>query len=65
MSIPIYKNSKIKYITIAIGYKLFDKYVSKLKPAKVLIYTIMPKLANFQVIILCYTCYTNKIFENK
>lgn len=60
MSIPIYKNGEIKYITIPVGYKLFDKSVSKLELAKVLIHTIMPKLTGFQVIILCDTWYTNK-----
>lgn len=60
MSIPIYKNSKVNYITIPVGYKLFDKSVSKLELAKSLIHTIMPELKNFQVIILCDTQYTNE-----
>ena len=60
MSIPIYKSSEVNYITIPVGYKLFDKSVSKLDLAKSLMHTIMPKLKDFQVIILCDTWYTNE-----
>ncbi len=62
MSIPQIKNDEIRYITIPLGYKLYDKTCTKLELAKNLISIVMPELSDVQVIILCDSWFTKKPF---
>lgn len=62
MSIPQIKDDEIKYITIPLGYKLYDKTCTKLELAKILISTVMPELSDIQVVTLCDSWFTKKPF---
>ena len=64
MTIPIYKNNEINYLTIPLGYKLYDKNFTKLELSKILIRNVMPELTEFQVIASCDSWYTKKNFLN-
>lgn len=60
INIPILFNDKIKYISLPVGYKLYDKTKSKLEIAGNLIANVMPLLIEYQVIVLCDSWYTKK-----
>ncbi|MEG1409112.1 MAG: transposase [Terrisporobacter sp.] len=60
MRIPLLKGDEIKYITIPLGYKLYDKTSTKLQLAKNLIETVMPELSDLQVVLLCDSWFTKK-----
>lgn len=62
MSIPIIISSHIKYITIPIGCKLYDKTQTKLELAAEMIETVASELTEYQVIVLCDAWYTKKSF---
>lgn len=62
MSIPIVNKGHIKYITIPVAYKLYDKSQTKLELAAEMIETIMPKMSDYQVIVMCDSWYTKKPF---
>jgi hypothetical protein len=64
ISIPILFFGKIRYITLPVGYKLYDKSETKLKIAGKMIQNIMPLLLDYQVIVLCDSWYTKKPFLN-
>lgn len=64
ISIPILFCGKIKYLTLPVGYKLYDKSETKLEIAGKMIQNIMPLLADYQVIVLCDSWYTKKPFLN-
>ena len=62
ISIPILFCGKLKYLTLPVGYKLYDKNETKLEIAGKMIQNIMPLLLDFQVIVLCDSWYTKKPF---
>jgi hypothetical protein len=62
ISIPILFCGKLKYLTLPVGYKLYDKSETKLQIAGKMIQNIMPLLSDFQVIVLCDSWYTKKPF---
>lgn len=62
MNIPMQIENELSYITIPLGYKLYDKSCSKLELGKKLISAVMPELDGFQVIVLCDSWYTKKPF---
>ncbi|ELP60203.1 hypothetical protein F502_06187 [Clostridium pasteurianum DSM 525 = ATCC 6013] len=62
INIPILFNGKIKYISLPVGYKLYDKTKSKLEIAGNMIVNVMPLLIEYQVIVLCESWYTKKPF---
>ncbi|SHK68063.1 IS701 family transposase [Tepidibacter formicigenes] len=62
MSIPMQIDNGFKYITIPIGYKVYDKSCTKLELAKNLISIVMPELKGLQVVVLCDSWYTKKPF---
>lgn len=64
ISIPILFCGKLKYITLPVGYKLYDKSESKLEIAGKMIQNIMPLLVEYQVIVLCDSWYTKRPFLN-
>lgn len=64
ISIPILVNQRLKYITLPVGYKLYDKSETKLEIAGKMIENIMPLLTDYQVIVLCDSWYTKKPFLN-
>ncbi|WP_243428229.1 hypothetical protein [Clostridium rhizosphaerae] len=64
ISIPILVYGKIKYITLPVGYKIYDKSETKLEIAGNMIQNIMPLLKDYQVIVLCDSWYTKKPFLN-
>ncbi|EQB88304.1 hypothetical protein M918_24645 [Clostridium sp. BL8] len=64
ISIPILVNQRLKYITLPVGYKLYDKSETKLEIAGKMIENIMPLLNDYQVIVLCDSWYTKKPFLN-
>lgn len=64
ISIPILFCGKIKYLTLPVGYKLYDKSETKLEIAGKMIQNIMPLLLDFQVVVLCDSWYTKKPFLN-
>ncbi|MCT4619057.1 MAG: transposase [Marinisporobacter sp.] len=61
VNIPLKFNDTIKYLSLPIGYKLYDKQANKLNIASSLIKTVMPYLSNYQVILLCDSWYTKGI----
>lgn len=61
ITIPIKNESGTKYLTLPIGYKIYDKSCTKLQLAIDMISAIMPELSEFQVILLCDSWYTKKI----
>lgn len=64
ISIPILFLGKIRYITLPVGYKLYDKSETKLEMAGKMIQNIMPLLLDYQVIVLCDSWYTKRPFLN-
>lgn len=64
ISIPILVNKKIRYITLPIGYKLYDESETNLEIAGNMIQNIMSLLADYQIIVLCDSWYTKKPFLN-
>jgi hypothetical protein len=62
ISIPILFCGKLKYLTLPVGYKLYDKSETKLQIAGKMIQNIMLLLSDFQVIVLCDSWYTKKPF---
>ncbi|PRX13406.1 DDE superfamily endonuclease [Orenia metallireducens] len=58
INIPLKHNEGIKYLSLPVGYKLYDKSKSKLKLASELINIAMPLLKSYQVILLCDSWYT-------
>lgn len=61
ITIPIKGESGTNYLTLPIGYKIYDKSCTKLELAKNMISAIMPELTDFQVILLCDSWYTKKV----
>ncbi|MBF8984909.1 transposase [Lutibacter sp. B2] len=61
LNIPLKYNDTIKYLSLPIGYRLYDKEANKLHMASNLIKTVMPLLTNYQVILLCDSWYTKGI----
>ncbi|SHJ69020.1 IS701 family transposase, partial [Clostridium magnum] len=64
ISIPILFCGKIKYLTLPVGYKLYDKSETKLEIAGKMIQNIMLLLLDYQVIVLCDSWYTKRPFLN-
>ncbi len=62
MSIPIITGSNVKYITVPIGCKLYDKTQTKLELAAEMIEAVAGELIGYQVIVLCDAWYTKKSF---
>lgn len=65
MSIPIIAGSNIKYVTIPIGCKLYDKTQTKLELAAEMIEIVAHELTEYQVIVLCDAWYTKKSFISR
>ncbi|MGL5752509.1 MAG: IS701 family transposase [Paraclostridium sp.] len=62
ISVPVNLNDEIRYLTIPLGYRLYDKSCTKLELAKEMITAVIPELTDFQVIVLCDSWYTKKPF---
>jgi hypothetical protein len=62
ISIPVDFRGQIKYITLPVGYKLYDKTRSKLEIASAMIDTVMPLISQYKAIVLCDSWYTKKPF---
>ncbi|SNY27746.1 transposase, IS4 family [Orenia metallireducens] len=58
INIPLKYKGKIRYLSLPVGYKLYDKSKSKLELASELIDITMPLLKGYQVILLCDSWYT-------
>jgi hypothetical protein len=58
INIPLEHNGEIKYLSLPVGYKLYDKTKSKLKLASKLLDIAMPLLKPYQVILLCDSWYS-------
>jgi len=57
INIPLFWNGCIKYLSIPVGYRLYDRQQSKLEIAASLVKTVMPLLVDYQVILLCDSWY--------
>jgi len=57
INIPLFWGSRLKYLSIPIGYRLYDKHQSKLEIAAALVKAVMPLLGDYQVILLCDSWY--------
>lgn len=57
INIPLFCGSNIKYLSIPVGYRLYDKQQSKLEIAANLVKNVMPYLKDYQVILLCDSWY--------
>jgi hypothetical protein len=64
LSIPIVFNNTIRYLSIPIQYKLYDKSKTKLKLAADMIDGVAPKLGDYQIIVVCDSWYTKKPLIN-
>jgi hypothetical protein len=58
INIPLKHKGEIRYLSLPVGYKLYDKSKSKLKLASELLDTVMKLLEPYQVILLCDSWYT-------
>ena len=57
INIPLFFGTKVRYLSIPLGYRLYDKEKSKLQLASDLIDIAMPLLQEYQVILLCDSWY--------
>jgi hypothetical protein len=57
INIPLFWKGCIKYLSIPVGYRLYDKQQSKLEIVATLVKTVMPLLLDYQVILLCDSWY--------
>ena len=57
INIPVFIGKTARYLTIPVGYRLYDKQQSKLKIAASLVHTVMPLLEGYQVVLLCDSWY--------
>ncbi|SHK59111.1 hypothetical protein SAMN02745883_02410 [Caminicella sporogenes DSM 14501] len=58
INVPLWHNENIKYLSLPIGYKIYDKETSKLEIASNMIDIIMPFLEKYNVILLCDNWYS-------
>lgn len=58
LNIPLFHDGKVKYLSLPIGYRLYSGNQNKLEIASEMIESIMSKLEEFQVILLCDSWYT-------
>lgn len=54
LCVPVWKNSKISYLSIPIGYRMWDKSKSKLCLAADMVRQVMPELASQNHVILMF-----------
>ena len=57
INIPLFWSGRIKYLSIPVGYRLYDRQQSKLEIAAALVKTVMPLLGDYQVVLLCDSWY--------
>jgi hypothetical protein len=58
INIPLFWHGRIKYLSIPVGYRLYDRKQSKLEITASLIKSVMPLLEDYQVILLCDSWYS-------
>lgn len=58
INIPLWNKNHIKYLSLPIGYKLYDKTQSKLEIAAQIIDSVMEYLEEYKVILLCDSWYS-------
>lgn len=61
INIPLFWGVGIKYLSIPVGYRLYDKQKTKLEIASSMIDTVMPLLKDYQVVLLCDSWYSKGI----
>ena len=54
LCIPVWKNRKISYLSIPLGYRMWDKSKSKLQLAADMVRQVMPELAGHKQVILLF-----------
>lgn len=57
INIPLFFGSKVRYLSVPLGYRLYDKIKTKLQLTAELIDIAMPLLQEYQVILLCDSWY--------
>jgi len=57
INVPIFMGRRVRYLSIPVGYRLYDKQQSKLQMAASLINVVMPVLKGYQVVLLCDSWY--------
>ena len=62
MSILVIIGSYVKYITVSVGCKLYDKIQTKLELASEMVESVACELTDFQIIVLCDAWYAKKSF---
>ena len=61
LCIPVWKNDRVSYLSLPLGYRMWQKKESKLKLAASMIRQVMPEFQEKkQVIILCDSWYTKQ-----
>lgn len=61
INIPLFRGNQIKYLSIPVGYRLYDKQKTKLEIASSMIDTVMSLLEEYQVVLLCDSWYSKGI----
>lgn len=57
INIPIFIVRKVRYLSIPVRYRLYDKTQTKLEIVASMIHTVLPLLQGYQVILLCDSWY--------
>ena len=61
LCIPVWKNDRVSYLSLPLGYRMWQKKESKLELAASMIRQVMPEFQEKkQVIILCDSWYTKR-----
>ena len=61
LCVPVFRNSKVVYLSVPLGYRMWQKKVSKLNLAAAMIRKVMPSLTSQKnVILLCDSWYVKK-----
>ena len=61
LCVPVFRNSKVVYLSVPLGYRMWQKKVSKLNLAAAMIRKVMPSLTSQKnVILLCDSWYAKK-----
>ena len=60
LSIPVWKNGKIYYLSLPLGYHMWQKTTSKLALAAQMVTQVIPELQSKQTILLCDSWYAKQ-----
>ena len=60
LCVPVWKKEKIHYLSILLGYRMWQKTTSKLSLAAQMVTQVMPELSSKRTILLCDSWYAKQ-----